>query len=78
MTEQLDVYAACVQCGADIDRWRELLLPARRGELVLTERGELGLRVQVRGACSVCEGSVAEIRVEARPTPGSSPMSPPG
>jgi hypothetical protein len=59
-------FAVCIDCGADIDSWRERLLPIKSGSLVVTERGELAVRVEHNGACDKCGGGRAEIRVEAR------------
>jgi hypothetical protein len=59
-------FAVCVDCGADVDSWRERLLPIQTGTLAVTERGELALRVECEGVCGECGGGRAEIRVEAR------------
>ncbi len=60
-------FAVCLDCGTDIDAWRERLLPVRSGRLAVTERGELAIDVEREGACTACGGGSAEIRVEARP-----------
>jgi hypothetical protein len=57
-------FAVCAGCGAAIEGWRERITPVPHGELVRTERGELAIRVQDRGACPVCGHDVVEIRVE--------------
>ena len=57
-------FAVCVACGAEIMNWRERFTPVERGQLVLTERGELAVRVREPGACPSCGHDVAEIRVE--------------
>ncbi len=59
-------FAVCLDCGVDIDGWRERLLPVRNGTLAVTERGELALDVEREGACPECGSGSAEIRVEAR------------
>ena len=59
-------FAVCLDCGVDIDGWRERLLPLTKGTLAVTERGDLALDVDHEGACDECGGSSAEIRVEAR------------
>jgi hypothetical protein len=59
-------FAVCLDCGADIDSWRERL-PIQTGTLTVTERGALALRVDREGVCDKCGGGHAEIRVEARP-----------
>jgi hypothetical protein len=65
MPEPLDVYAACVECGASIQHWRAKLLPIACAELVLTERHELALRVSAEEElCTLCGGDRAEIRVD--------------
>jgi RNA polymerase-binding transcription factor DksA len=64
-------FAVCLDCGADIDSWRERLLPVPAGTLAVTERGALALRVDLEGVCDKCGGGHAEIRVEARPQVGS-------
>lgn len=63
----VDSFAICLDCGADIDSWRERLLPIKTGTLAITERGELALQVEHDGLCDRCGGGRAEIRVEARP-----------
>jgi hypothetical protein len=60
----LDVYAACASCGATIEDWRARLFPLAHARLVVTQRCELALWTSAFRACSVCEGSVAEIRIE--------------
>jgi RNA polymerase-binding transcription factor DksA len=60
-------FAVCLDCGADIDSWRERLLPIEAGTLAVTDRGELALQVEYHGLCDKCGGGRAEIRVEARP-----------
>jgi hypothetical protein len=59
-------FALCLDCGADIEAWRERLLPVRGGTLAITERGELALHVEREGVCDGCGGGRAEIRVEGR------------
>ncbi len=60
-------FAVCVDCGVDIDSWRERLLPIHAGTLAITERGALALHVEHDGVCDGCGGGRAEIRVETRP-----------
>lgn len=64
-------FAVCVDCGADIEAWRERLLPPSAGTFALTEQGALALRVEQEGVCHECGGGLAEIRVEARLAGGS-------
>lgn len=65
MSEPLDVFAACVDCGATISNWPAKLLPIQSAEVVLTERLELALRVDAdEEVCAVCGSAFAEIRVE--------------
>jgi hypothetical protein len=64
-------FAVCLDCGANIARWRERLLPIDAGTLAVTERGELALHVEREGVCDRCGGRRAEIRVEARRLPGA-------
>lgn len=64
-------FAVCLDCGADIDSWRERLLPIQTGTLAVTESGALALHVEREGVCDRCGGGRAEIRVEARPRVGS-------
>lgn len=63
MTE-VRAFAVCVACAATIENWSERLTPVRHGELVLTERHELAVRVREPGACVTCGHDVVEIRVE--------------
>jgi hypothetical protein len=55
----------CCSCGTPVPGWRERLVPIVSGELVVTERGELALRVPFPNLCDRCGGDCAEIRVEA-------------
>lgn len=64
-------FAVCVDCGADIEAWRERLLPVVTGTLAITENGSLAVRVEHEGICDACGGGLAEIRVEAHPQGGS-------
>jgi hypothetical protein len=64
--ELIDVYAACVTCGASIPDWQRRMLPLCHARVVLTARRELGVRAPLRTACNVCGGSLGEIRVEDR------------
>lgn len=57
-------FAVCLACGAAIENWRERFMPLRRGELALTERGELAVRVRKPEACRACGHNLVEIRVE--------------
>jgi hypothetical protein len=59
-------FAVCVDCGVEVNSWRERLLPIKTGILALTERGQLALHVEHEGVCYACGGGRAEIRVEAR------------
>jgi hypothetical protein len=60
-------FAVCVACRASVENWRERFTPVLEGELVLTERHELAVRVRKPGACSACGEEVVEIRVEEAP-----------
>jgi hypothetical protein len=60
-------FAVYTGCGADIEAWRERLLPIETGTLAVTEGGELAVHVEREGVCDECGGGRAEIRVEARP-----------
>jgi hypothetical protein len=57
-------FAICVACGSIIENWRERFTPVADGQLVLTERRELAVRVRATAACSACGEDVVEIRVE--------------
>jgi hypothetical protein len=42
-TAPIVTFAICLDCAADIDGWRERLLPIQTGTLAVTERGALAL-----------------------------------
>jgi len=57
-------FAVCAACGAGVEGWRDRLTPVERGALVLTERGDLAVRVRDPDSCAACGNDIVEIRVE--------------